>query len=222
MHDNVGVGYFDSLWVAFCREVISENFADQLAFNLRAARAAVCSTPARILPPSWYAYGNNASAEAHWRLRAYMGEKLSPWGSRLSLTQSQQWLDSVIGSKWLRSHYPHLGSIKLVASPLTNGMFARLREGEIHACHQWLSDHSLCHELAHFLQPTFTSPHGPEFATTLLLLQEQFRPAPAAAWLRQGYQAVGMPTLHESELQALLDSSHPRYEAHLRPPLSLT
>jgi hypothetical protein len=194
-----------SLWVALCRAFISEPFAEVLAFNLRDSLHPWRAV--QDLPPDWQAFSDPRAQEAHWRLLEYAGEKLSPWGLRLQLSQGQAWLDSVLSSPWMTSHYPHLSPIRLVPQPSGSGMWACLPEGEIRACRDWLSDGSLLHELSHFLQPAHSLPHGPEFAATLLRLTEQFRPVPVSAWLRQGYSLVGMQVTPKEELLSSLARS---------------
>jgi len=83
-------------------------------------------------------------------------------------------------------------------------MHATVSQGEIRGARGWLSDFSLCHELAHFIQPAEALAHGPLFAATLLGLVEQFRPPAAAQWLTQGWSMAGMQVSSQAELQDAL------------------
>jgi hypothetical protein len=195
----------ESFWVELCRAYLSDDFADALQRNLGSTIYASFLSGGD-LPTGWLIRPSVVAREAHWRLREYAAEKLTPWGHRLSPHASQAWLDKVLLSDWFTAHYPRFQPIEVVPLAVGSGMWARARDGQIRGSRDWLNDFTLCHELAHFTQPAGTFAHGPEFAGTLLRLLDQFCPD-SAPWLRQGHGLVSMSVSTEADLEAKLATS---------------
>lgn len=119
---------------------------------------------------------------AHWTLDDYLrAEQMG------SVEEVQEFVDSIVGSRWWRSHVGRRSPIRVGDG--RGRRSAGSVGGEIRVPRSSRTVPTILHELAHeWVRDPDTAIHGPEYAGAFLGLVEEFIGPDAARRLRRAYR----------------------------------